>query len=50
MNRTEPYVGIVSKYGAFGLGTSIKDSYNNLRDSVKMKVNGKNVYITISKY
>ena len=50
MNRTEPYVGIISKYGAFGLGTSIKDSYNNLRNPVKLKVNGKNVYITISKY
>lgn len=50
MNITEPYVGIVSKYGAFGLGTSVVDSYNNLKHPVKMKVNGKNVYITISKY
>lgn len=50
MNKTEPYVGITSKYGAFGLGTSIKDSYNNLSNEVKMRVNGKNIYITISKY
>ena len=50
MNKTEPYVGITSKYGAFGLGTSIKDSYNNLIHEEKMSVNGKNIYITISKY